>query len=157
MNELDKKKCLRMFSYGMYVLSSKDKERLCASTVTWVSQASFSPPLISVCIKKNTLSYEVVKDSGTFILHILGEAQKKIASAFFKSTSVENFKINGYDYKISNGLPLIKGFPAYIVCSVEKIIELGDHPLFLAKVEDAIVLEDMPGLELSSTGWSYGG
>jgi flavin reductase (DIM6/NTAB) family NADH-FMN oxidoreductase RutF len=157
MNEIDKKKCLRMFSYGIYVLSSIEGSRLCASTVTWVSQASFSPPLISVCIKKNTLSYEIVKDSRSFILHIPGEDQKDLASAFFKPSSVEDSKINGHSFKIVNGLPLIKGFPAYLVCSVENILEEGDHPLFLASVKDAVVIEDVCGLELSSTGWSYGG
>ena len=157
MNELDKKKCLRMFSYGMYVLSSKDSDRICASTVTWVSQASFSPPLISVCIKKDTLSYEVVNDKKSFILHILGENQKNLATAFFKPTSTENSKINGHDFKIINELPLIKGFPAYMICSVKEIIEIGDHPLFLAEVKDAVIDQKSDGLQLSSTGWSYGG
>ena len=157
MNEIDKKKCLRMFSYGIYVLSSIEGDRLCASTVTWVSQASFSPPLISVCIKKNTRSYDIVKESRSFILHILGEGQKDLAAAFFKPSSVENSKINGYSFEIVNGLPLINGFPAYLVCSVENILEEGDHPLFLANVMDAVILEDASGLELSRTGWSYGG
>ena len=39
-----KKKVLRQISYGMYVVSSAAGDAVSASTVNWLSQASFSPP-----------------------------------------------------------------------------------------------------------------
>ena len=41
-----RKKTLRMLSNGVYVLTSRSAESFGAATVTWVSQASFTPPLI---------------------------------------------------------------------------------------------------------------
>ncbi|MCI3952948.1 MAG: hypothetical protein K0R53_2446, partial [Burkholderiales bacterium] len=35
-----------MLSHGVYVLTSRSAERYGAATVTWVSQASFKPPLL---------------------------------------------------------------------------------------------------------------
>ena len=54
-------------------------------------------------------------------------------------------------------VPVLIDAPAYLTCSVLEIINRGDHPLFLAEVKDAIVQKKMDPLELSQTGWSYGG
>ncbi len=50
MNEDSKKTALRMIPYGMYVLTTKSGqgEDVDAATVNWVTQTSFSPPLIAV-------------------------------------------------------------------------------------------------------------
>ena len=157
MNEKYRQKSLRMFSYGVYILSSVNEGEYCVSTVTWVSQASFEPPMISVCIKRNSASYEIVKKRGEFILHLLGDNQKELASTFFKPTIFENEKLNGQEFSLGNNLPLLKNIPAYIQCKVVEILENGDHPLFLAEVVDAKINNDSKPLELRKTGWTYGG
>ena len=157
MNEKYRKQSLRMFSYGVYILSSLNEGEYCVSTVTWVSQASFEPPMISVCIKRDSASYEIVKKRGEFILHLLGDSQKELASTFFKPTVFENEKLNGQAFSLENNLPLLKDVPAYIQCKVVKIIENGDHPLFLAEVVDAKINNVSNPLELRKTGWTYGG
>ena len=157
MNEKYRQQSLRMFSYGVYILSSVNEGEYCVSTITWVSQASFEPPMISVCIKRNSASYEIVKKRGEFILHLLGDNQKELASTFFKPTIFENEKLNGQEFSLENNLPLLKDIPAYIQCKVIEILENGDHPLFLAEVVDAKINNDSNPLELRKTGWTYGG
>ena len=157
MEEKCKKQALRMFSYGVYVLTSENDGDYCVSTITWVSQASFEPPMISVCIKRNSASYEIVKKRGEFILHLLGDNQKELASTFFKPTIFENEKLNGQEFSLANNLPLLKDIPAYIQCKVVEILENGDHPLFLAEVVNAKINNDSDPLELRKTGWTYGG
>ena len=157
MNEKYRQQSLRMFSYGVYILSSVNEGEYCVSTITWVSQASFEPPMISVCIKRNSASYEIVKKRGEFILHLLGDNQKELASTFFKPTIFENEKLNGQEFSLANNLPLLKDIPAYIQCKVVEVLENGDHPLFLAEVVDAKINNDSNPLELRKTGWTYGG
>ena len=157
MNEKYRQQSLRMFSYGVYILSSVNEGEYCVSTITWVSQASFEPPMISVCIKRNSASYDIVKKRGEFILHLLGDNQKELASTFFKPTIFENEKLNGQEFSLENNLPLLKDIPAYIQCKVVEILDNGDHPLFLAEVVDAKINNDSDPLELRKTGWTYGG
>ena len=157
MDEQSRKTALRMLSYGVYILTSKFENNYCAATVTWVSQASFEPPLISVCIKGDSASYAVVKERGEFLLHLLGQDQKDLAASFFKPTILENGLINGQTYQLQDDFPLLTAVPAYIKCSVLDILEKGDHPLFLAEVIDAVINEEPNPLELRKTGWSYGG
>ena len=157
MDEKSRKQALRMLSYGVYILTSKMEENYCAATVTWVSQASFEPPLISVCIKGDSASYAVVKARGEFLLHLLGKEQKDLAASFFKKSTLENGLINDQEYQLHDNLPLLKSAPAYLKCRVLAILENGDHPLFLSEVVDSVLLLDTQPLELRKTGWSYGG
>ena len=157
MDKKFRKQALRMFSYGVYILTSKFEDNYCAATVTWVSQASFEPPLISVCIKRDSASYTVVKERGEFLLHILGENQKELAAFFFKQTTLENGLINEQEYHLQDNLPLLAAVPAYLKCKVVAIMEKGDHPLFLAEVKNAVVQKTLDPLELRTTGWNYGG
>ena len=157
MDEKFRKQALRMFSYGVYILTSKFEDKYCAATVTWVSQASFEPPLISVCIKGDSASYTVVKERGEFLLHILGENHKDLAASFFKQTTLENGLINDEEYQLQDNLPLLTAVPAYLKCKVLEIMENGEHPLFLAEVKNAVVQKELEPLVLRTTGWKYGG
>ena len=46
MDPRTKRQALRLLSNGVYILTSRSQEHYGAATVTWVSQASFRPPLI---------------------------------------------------------------------------------------------------------------
>jgi len=157
MDEQSRKIALRMISYGVYIITSKVGQEISAATVTWVSQASFDPPIISVCLKRGSHPYKVVKDRGEFLLHILSENQKDLAASFFKPSKIKNGQINGEKYELQDDLPLITAGIANIYCHVLEIIEIGDHPLFLAEVKHVTVRKNVSPLELRKTGWSYGG
>ena len=95
MDNQDKKTILKMMTYGTYIVSSIYKEQYCASVITWATQASFDPPLISVCIKKDSITYDIISKSKQFILHILSFDQKDYAADFFKTTEHIDGKLNG--------------------------------------------------------------
>tara|TARA_B100000029_G_scaffold334439_1_gene326544 strand:+ start:306 stop:782 length:477 start_codon:yes stop_codon:yes gene_type:complete len=158
MNEKAKSLSLKLFSYGCYVLTSTYKEEICASTITWVSQCSFDPPMILACIKRNSMTYEVVKKSKKFNLHILSNKQKHFASCFFKSSKVEDHKINGQEfYWDENEMPVFKDSLSVLSCTVHEILEKPDHPVFISQIEGVDLRENNDPLELRKTGWSYGG
>ena len=157
MDKKSRKQALGMISYGVYILTSKIKEAYCGATVTWVSQASFEPPMISVCIKRDSNPYTIVKQRRKFLLHLLDEKQKDLAKAFFKPISIKKGTMNNHQFTLTHDLPLITDAPAFLYCSVIEILENGDHPLFLAEIKDAVIHRESIPLELKPTGWSYGG
>jgi len=157
MNEISRKTALRMLTYGAYVLTSASNKDICAATVTWVSQASFDPPMVSVCIKRESHTYGVLKQSNRFVLHLLSHEQKDFAASFFKSTEYLGGLLNGQSFNMVDGLPVLELPPAYLVCDILDVNERGDHSLFLAEVKDVVVHKEIEPLELRKTGWSYGG
>jgi len=48
MDDAAKKTALRMIPYGIYVMTAEADGAVAAATVNWVTQTSFSPPLVAV-------------------------------------------------------------------------------------------------------------
>lgn len=155
-----RRKALRMITYGLYVLTARSGGRVAASTVNWLSQASFNPPLVMVALKKGGSVHNLVEESGGFAVNILGSGQKDVAAAFFGPTRVEGGLINGYEFEEApgTGAPLIKAAPAWFECRVVGRVGKGDHTVFVGEVVGAGVRrEGAKPLVMWETGWYYGG
>jgi len=158
MDPQHKKTALRSFTYGVYILTVKSGADYAAATVTWVSQASLDPPRIMLGLRRGSRTSELVKKELTFVLNILGESQKKIASAFLKHARLEGETINGYPFVMDNSCaPVLIDAPSYIECKVDQLVEGSDHDVVVARVTGAGVNHDEAPLNLRTTGWSYGG
>jgi flavin reductase (DIM6/NTAB) family NADH-FMN oxidoreductase RutF len=156
-----------MIPYGLYVLTADDgKGNVGAATVNWVTQGSFTPPLVVVGVKADSGAHTVVKGTGKFALNILGKDHKGLAFTFFKPAKVEDGKLSGQDFHAgANGSPILDAAIAAIELTVREIVELGDHHIVIAEVTDAIVTKPPVGradaaiLELKDLGDTvyYGG
>ena len=158
MDEQAKKTALRMIPYGLYVLGTKDGDRVTASTINWLTQVSFKPPLIAMGIKTDTEGFQHLKNAGAFALSILGAGQKDMAFAFFKPTEPDGDAINGHRFEtLATGAPVFLDAPAWVEGKVTDIVERGDHGVVVAEVTDAGVRRESPALTLSECGVFYGG
>lgn len=162
-----KKTALRMIPYGIYVLTADDgKGNVGAATVNWVTQGSFSPPLVVVGVKADSGAHTVVKGTGKFALNMLGKEHKGLAFTFFKPAKVEAGKLSGQAFHTgTNGTPILDDAIAAVECSVREIVELGDHHIVVAEVTEAVVMKQPAGradaaiLEMKDLGDTvyYGG
>ena len=84
-----------MLSNGMYVMTSSSGSRYGAATVTWVSQASFKPPLIVAAVRKTSNLFECLSESRIAAIHILGSDQQDLARKFFSTMQADSAFING--------------------------------------------------------------
>lgn len=153
-----KKKVLRKLTYGMWVISAASGTDVEASSVTWVMQGSFKPPLVVVGVRADTHLRMVIENGKAFALHLLSAAQKDVAEAFTKPTRVEDDKLGGHAWKAGvTGAPLLEGFSAWLEARVTDVLVRGDHAIFVAEVVEAGMIEDVEPLALATTSWNYGG
>lgn len=147
MDQDAKKTALRMIPYGLYVLTARTEQgQVTAATVNWVTQASFSPPLIVVGIKADTNSYEVVSTAGQFVLNVLGRGDKDVAFQFFKTPEVDEQRIGTLPYTLGeSGAPILEGPIAHLECKVVECVERGDHAIVIAEVIGAGVAKQPDG------------
>ena len=154
MDEGTKKNVLRMIPYGLYVLTAKDsQDRFAAASMNWVTQASFEPPLIVVCVKKDSLTHQVVREAGRFALNVLGKSQSDLAFTFFKHVEEQDGKIGGVPYHLEGDVPVLSPAPAYMICEVEESIGQGDHSVVLGKVVDVGLQASIEGRPDEVTLW----
>ena len=158
MDEDAKKTALRMIPYGLYVLGTKDGDNLGASTINWMTQTSFKPPLLALGVKTDSGAFQHLKSNGAFALSILGTGQKDTAFAFFKPTETEGDTINGHRFETqATGAPILVDAPAWVEARVTDIVERGDHAVVVAEVIGAGVRQETPVLTLAEVGVFYGG
>ncbi len=167
MNADAKKAVLRMIPYGIYVLTTDDGAgNLAASTVNWVTQSAFAPPLVVVGVKADSGTYKALKTAQTFALNMLGKDQKALAFTFFRPADVSDGKISGQAYrKGTTGAPLLVDAPGAVECRVTAVIEQGDHHIVVGEVVEAHLSKPFAGrpdtaiLEMKDLGDNvfYGG
>ena len=148
-----------MIPDALYVLTAQSGGKTAASTVTWLSQASFKPPLVMTALKKDSHTFQVVQEARCFVLNYLGEGQKDTAQKFFKHMEPEGKQLAGEAFEASPtlGFPMFPQMAGFLECRVTDIIDRGDHSVVVAEVIEAGMGSTSGPLLLSSTGWKYGG
>jgi flavin reductase (DIM6/NTAB) family NADH-FMN oxidoreductase RutF len=154
-----RKKTLRLLSNGMYVITARDGEHYGAATVTWVSQASFKPPLIMAAIRTDSNVFECLSHSGFAAIHILGHDQQDPAQKFFLPTVAADEIINGERY--TEGItksPILQNIEAHVECRVMRIFDdVGDHAVVIFEVIEAECDHLERPLTIAESPWQYGG
>ena len=145
MNEDAKKAALRMIPYGLYILTAEGKDgSVAAATINWVTQASFSPPLVVIGVKNDSGAHSIIKESGAFAINVLGKGQQGAAFNFFKSHEREGDSVGGEAFeKGTTGAPLLLSTPAWFECKLTDTIEKGDHSIFAGEVVEAGLRKDL--------------
>jgi flavin reductase (DIM6/NTAB) family NADH-FMN oxidoreductase RutF len=149
-----KKTTLRMIPYGLYVLTAASGDRVAAATVNWVTQASFEPPLVAVGVKTDSHAHALIKESSAFALNVLGKGQQALAYTFFKPADRQGQTISGEPFRPgTTGAPILGSTPAFIECTLEATVELGDHSVFVGKVVDVGLGKAPEGRADDATLW----
>ena len=154
-----KKTVLRKLPHGVYIIGISHDGQANAFTGTWLTQVSFTPPLVALGIRKDSGSYEILQKGKIFTVNLLGKDQKSIAEHFVKPAVVAGEKLASVRTKKGKtGAPILEEAIAYFECEVREIAnQHGDHAIVIGEVVDAGIHRDEPALTLMDTGWHYGG
>jgi flavin reductase (DIM6/NTAB) family NADH-FMN oxidoreductase RutF len=137
---------LNKISYGMYIVGSHKGEKLNAQIANSVMQITSEPPTVAVSINKKNLTYEYIKESKAFAVSILCQSTPLpfIGNFGFKSgRDIDKFK--DINYKVGKtGSPVVIDYvSSYFEAEVLQEIDAGTHAIFVGKVVEAEVLNDM--------------
>ena len=136
---------LNKISYGLFVLTAWEGEKINGCIVNTVMQVTVSPNAVAVAINKDNLTCEMVKNTKEFTVSVLSE---KATFDIFKrfglqsGRDVDKFK-DIVCPKDDRGVPYLQwGACAMFSCKIVDTVELGSHTLFIGEVLDAKVLSD---------------
>jgi flavin reductase (DIM6/NTAB) family NADH-FMN oxidoreductase RutF len=130
---------MRLLTSGVYVMTSRSEDRLCAATLTWVSQAAFEPPLVMAALRKKSDLYRCLAESGVAALHIVGDNQQDIAWRFLFPPSSGRDGLCGEPFADGvAGVPILNSLPAHLECRLDRIVDTGgDYVVVILRVIDA--------------------
>tara|TARA_Y100001968_G_C19394802_1_gene737635 strand:+ start:769 stop:1251 length:483 start_codon:yes stop_codon:yes gene_type:complete len=153
-----KKVLLRKIPHGLFICGVSEGDSINGFTASWVTQGSFEPPLVVMAVRAEGSSHSIIERTKRFSLNFLREDQKDLAAVFFKPQSGLGGRFESAPYSIGKlGLPILDDAIGGVECEVIGNVSKGDHTLFVGEVKTAKLINDSKALNLSSTGWNYGG
>jgi len=134
-------------TYGLYIICSKDGEKLNGHISNTVFQVTAEPPRIAIASHSDNLTTNYIQKSRVFSISVL---QQDIDLAFmspwgFKSgRDVDKFENVNYRTGITGAPIVLDKVIAWFECEVEETHEIGTHVIFIGRVIDAEIVADGP-------------
>ena len=132
------KKVLRNLSYGVYVVTSRDKDKNVGCIANSIMQVTSNPSVIAVSINHDNYTNKVIKENNKFGVSILKETTDvKIIGTFGYKSSNDTDKFDGINFKEISEIPVLENTCGYMVCKVIDTMETSTHTIFLGEVIEA--------------------
>lgn len=121
---------------GLYAVGAVHDGRRIGMLCSFIEQAGFEPPMISIALGKDRLMRGVLNGGGMFSVNILGAEDKKLLAAFASAKEEDPFAAFPL---VDNalGLPQLADALAWLACVPRGSVSAGDHVVHVAEVVDA--------------------
>lgn len=128
-----------LYPLPVVMVSVADKEgKPNIITIAWTGTVCSNPPMVSISVRPERYSYDVIKETGEFVINL---TTKDLTYAtdycgVKSGRDVDKFKDMGLTALPGKEVkaPLIAESPVNIECKVTQVIPLGSHDMFLAEV-----------------------
>ena len=129
----DFRKANPSFAAGVTVVTGCHEGRLVGTTVSAFSSVSMDPPLVMVCLKRDSRTLAALSQTKAFCVNILAQEQGDLAYRFAKSGADDRFALTAVEASAS-GAPLLAGCVAAIECDLHAAHDGGDHEILVGRV-----------------------
>ena len=145
---------------SLCAVTAKKDDAQSAMLASWVSQASFNPPALTVAVAKERAVESFLLKGSVFNLNVLqGGNEKETMKSLLKPFKPGEDRFGDMEVKISetNGCAIVTEALSYLECEVSERMECGDHWVVLATVRDGKLLQEdgLTAIHHRKTGTSY--
>ncbi len=107
--------------------------------VGYCGNCSYNPPMVMVGIVPARYSYQMIKESGCFVVNLVDKSYKKAFDYLGSHSKRDEDKLAAMNIRLTNGkkvnAPILSDCPVNIECKVVDSIVTGSHEMFIGKVE----------------------
>ncbi|RKM61509.1 flavin reductase family protein [Butyrivibrio sp. CB08] len=107
-------------------------------TVAWAGNVCTNPAMLSISVRKERFSHSIIKDTGEFVVNLVGRDLVKAADwcGVKSGRDFDKFKEMKLTPQESQKVkcPGILESPVNIECKVHQILELGSHDMIIGEV-----------------------
>lgn len=129
-------------------------------TAAWTGTICSDPVMVSVSIRKNRYSHDIIARTGEFVINLTNEKLVKATDyvGVMTGAKIDKFQLKGDLHITAEPAKIVKApciaeSPLCLECRVKQILELGSHDMFIAEVVstdvDESLLDEKGRLDLS--------
>ena len=129
-------------------------------TVAWAGTICSSPAMLSISVRPERYSYDIIKETGEFVVNLVTKELTYAADycGVKSGRDTDKFKRMNLTPSVSQHIqaPGIAESPVNLECKVKEVIPLGSHDLFLAEILGVTIdeqyMDEKGKFHLNSTG-----
>jgi flavin reductase (DIM6/NTAB) family NADH-FMN oxidoreductase RutF len=143
---------------GLFILTARKGGQETGLLVSWVMQAGFEPPAVSVALRTGRLACEWLEAGAPFVLNLLPTDDKTLLKHFGRGFTPEEDAFAGLEIdRSSGGLPVLRGTVGHLECRPLGNVESGDHRVFVAEITGGAAGDEAkaPVVHLRRSGLKY--
>jgi flavin reductase (DIM6/NTAB) family NADH-FMN oxidoreductase RutF len=157
MTDSDPLPILGRITSGIYILTAGVGDRATGMLASWVMQAGFEPPMVTVAVRQGRYVADWLAAGEPFVLNVVGEGQKHLLKHFGKGFEPGEPAFTGLEVReTSAGVPALVDVVGHFLCEPAGSVDSGDHRIFLARVIAGDHASDVaPMVHIRKTGAHY--
>ena len=132
-------------SYGLYIVTSHDGDKLNGQIANALIQVTVEPPRVAVAINKNNLTHEYISKSKEFAVSVLDESvPMKLIGLFGFKSGRDVDKLSKCTFKKGiTGCPVVTDYVLSVFeAKVVDQCDVGTHTIFVGELVAAEVLTE---------------
>jgi len=107
--------------------------------VGYCGNCSYAPPMVMVGIVPTRYSYQMIKESGCFVVNLVDKKYKETFDYLGSHSKRDEDKLTAMNVRLEDGkkvnASILLDCPVNIECSIVDSIVTGSHEMFIGKVE----------------------
>ena len=120
---------------GLFILTARRGDRASGMLASWVQQAGFEPPMLSVAMRRDRFLADWIAETGQLTLNQVGSGGKGLIRHFGKGFGPNEPAFQGVALRDEpTAGPVLADALAFLDARVVGTIDGGDHRIFLAEI-----------------------
>lgn len=146
---------------GVFILVAGDGNgRTTGLLASWIQQASFDPPQVTVAVNKSRYLADWLKQGSPVTINQVAKGDSTLFRHFGKGFDPDVEAFGGLDCTIgTSGLPMLKVAMSSMEGEITGRMDSGDHVIFLVTLTNALAHRDVaefePYVHVRKNGFNY--
>lgn len=131
------RRVLGSFATGVTIVTTRGPAGDHGMTANAFSSVSLDPPLVLVCVARDSSGRAAIAGNGVFAVNVLAAEQEELSRRFARRERPRGTAtFSGVGHRAeSTGSPVILGAAAYLDCRLQATHQAGDHVILVGSVE----------------------
>lgn len=141
---------------GCFVMTAHHAGQSTGLLVSWVQQAGFEPPAVTVAVKASRPILTLIEASRHFVLNLVPEDRTPMFKHFGRGFKLEEPAFEGLATREEPAGIVIESCAGHLDCRVVAQMELADHRIYVAEIAGGRMHGDArPYVHLRANGLNY--
>lgn len=145
---------------GLFVLTAADGNgNETGLLVSWVQQASFEPPMITIAVNRERYLHQWLQHSPKMAINLVAQSQSSLLKHFARGFEPGQAAFTGLDIRLgATGVPVLAAALGTLEGRVAGRMDAGDHVIYLLEIRHAFLgdaINEQPMVHVRKSGFRY--